>query len=483
MKGITPPRRGARGYFAAVLFSQLCALLRYTILARILGPEQLGLAATLIVTSAFFESLLDDGSDRFLIQDAEGDEAPVQGLVQGVWVTRGVFTAVALVVFAAPVAAFYKAPQLAEGIRILALWPLILGCLHMDMRRTQRRSDFRAEGLGLITGEASSLVVTVLVAYFSHSFIAPAFGLIARSLGMVLVSHLRAERPYRLGYARAAAARLARFVAPLIVNGWLLFMGSQTDRVLVAHQLGLAELGRYSTVLLLILYPAASLTRYAAAVHLPRIAATRDDPARGERASNILGGQTLLLALAMSTGFAIVAPTAIVILFGARFVQSAFIVGLIGILQTTRFMRVWPTTMALGVGRSGIVLANNLARLLSLPAAIAGLALIGGLAGVALGFILGEMVALSVAIVLVNRARGKGLLHDFDRVVLFMLASAAICGWTLSLTRPSGIGLVAMACASALLVAWIVRLESTTIGEAFETARALLRRGRSAELA
>ena len=44
--------RGARGYFAASAIAQVCALLRYVLLARLLGPEQLGLAAALILTGS-----------------------------------------------------------------------------------------------------------------------------------------------------------------------------------------------------------------------------------------------------------------------------------------------------------------------------------------------------------------------------------------------------------------------------------------------
>ncbi|MBS0489219.1 MAG: oligosaccharide flippase family protein, partial [Proteobacteria bacterium] len=63
---------------------------RYTIMARLLGPEQLGLAALLILTSSFFESVSDNGSDRFMIQDPDGDKPEVQKLVQLVFVGRGV---------------------------------------------------------------------------------------------------------------------------------------------------------------------------------------------------------------------------------------------------------------------------------------------------------------------------------------------------------------------------------------------------------
>ena len=48
--------------------------MRYVILARLLGPEQLGLAATLLLTAQFFESLSDTGANRFIVQDARGDQ-------------------------------------------------------------------------------------------------------------------------------------------------------------------------------------------------------------------------------------------------------------------------------------------------------------------------------------------------------------------------------------------------------------------------
>jgi hypothetical protein len=42
---------------------------------------------------------------------------------------------------------------------------------------------------------------------------------------------------------------------------------------------------------------------------------------------------------------------------------------LIGILQTCRFLRLWPVTIALGSARNGIVLLSNSLRLLAFPAA------------------------------------------------------------------------------------------------------------------
>jgi O-antigen/teichoic acid export membrane protein len=422
-----PRRRGARLYLGASFAAQVCALIRYTALARLLGPEQLGLAATLILTSQFFDSVTDSGSDRYLIQDRDGDAPDVQRFVQLVFVTRGVVTAGLLVAISGPLAAFYHASSLASGLIILAISPLIFGFIHLDMRRAQRHEDFRTEGIALLVGEAAALCVTLAAALMTHNYMSSVYGLIVRSACIVAVSHLCSERKYALGYAASRAASLARFALPLTLNGLLLFLGSQGDRVLIGNQLGLTALGKYSAVILLIFYPSGVVTRYLAAIHLPRVAvAGRLHERHSVTAAERLAGQTLLIGLGMCAGFAAIGPMAVSVLYGAKFVQPPVDVCLIGILQTARFVRLWPNTAALAIGRSGIVLANNVARLvglaIGLAAGVSGL----GIPGVVAGLVAGEFLALFTAILLLNRATTSSLARDLDRFAILALECAAL---------------------------------------------------------
>jgi O-antigen/teichoic acid export membrane protein len=187
---------------------------------------------------------------------------------------------------------------------------------------------------------------------------------------IALVSHLTAERPYRAGLAPRHAGRLAAFATPLMLNGLLLFLGSQGDRLLIGKQVGLTELGHFSAAMLLIFYPAAVLQRFLSAIHLPLIAA--DAPA-GDRVQTtaLLGGQATLIGILMIVGYALVAPAAVPILFGSVFTQPTGLLVLIGCLQTFRFVRLWPITAALAIGRSGLVLCSNMLRLLAFPIAFA----------------------------------------------------------------------------------------------------------------
>lgn len=474
IKPATSPRRGAKAFLAGSTVAQLCALARYALLARFLGPQELGLVAMITLTSQFFQSISDNGGDRFLIQDKDGDAPEAQKLVQAMFVGRGVLQAVCLLVFAGPIAAYFKAPDLRLALMALALAPLISGFIHLDMRRSQRHHDYRSEGRTTLAAESLSLLATGLAAYFTRDFTAILYGLTVRSIVIVVASHWMAERPYGLGLGKPHATRLAKFAWPLMINGLLLFVGSQGDRVVVANNLGITQLGHYTAVLMLVFYPASLIMRYMGSMHLPRIAAARDDRAQRDAASDTMGSQTLLLGLGMSAGFALVGPIAITILYGPKYAQAASLVAFVGIFQSARFMRQWPTTVAIGMGKSGIVLTNNIVRLAGLAAALVGVWLLHNLIGVMGGFIIGELAALAVCMALVNRAGGHGLAHGFDRFALYLFASMAILAWPLALEHHSALGIAGAVVGSALAAGWCMWRERATLTQTVAIGRRIV---------
>jgi len=458
---------------AASVVAQVCSLARYTIMARLLGPEQLGLAALLILTSSFFESISDNGSDRFLIQDRDGDEPAVQKLVQLVFVGRGIFISLGLLIAAYPTALIYDEPALASGLMILAIAPLIGGWMHLDFRRAQRAHDFRPEALGIAVAELVSTAAIIIAAYYTRDFTAILYGLIARPVVQVIVSHLTATRRYEIGYSKEYARRLALFAGPLVVNGLLLFIGSQGDRALVGHQLGVTALGHYTVVLLLVSSPTAMVTRILGATNLPVISAARTNPLSLKQAADRLAGRALLLGLGIAAGFALVGPFAIDLLYGPAFHLPTTVVALIGMLQAARFIRLWPTNVALGVGASRIVMANNIARLVAMPAAIIGYMTLGELPGVLVGFIVGEFSALIVAVALLNRQVGFSAWDGWVRVVAF--AAAFVVVYAAAAAVDSGHYALAALFAALLaaLAGGVALRERETIGEVVGLLRTL----------
>jgi O-antigen/teichoic acid export membrane protein len=248
-----------------------------------------------------------------------------------------------------------------------------------------------------------------------------------------------------------------------MANGLLLFVVSQGDRVIIGNRLSIKELGFYSAVMLLIYYPSALLGRYIHAMYIPLIAGRRDSVAGRNEGSDQLGGQTVILSIAMALGFATVAPLLIPVLFGARYQQAALLVGLIGLLQTSRFMLTWPTTVALAMGRSTTVLLCNLAHLFAFLFAFIGLWLMGGLMGIVVGFTLGEIMAIGVALLLMNHGMERPWWSGLDRMAEFVLACVCVVGWNFALGARAWPAEAAMLGLSAVCAVWLIRREFAVI--------------------
>lgn len=411
-------RRGAKSFATAIAISQACALLRYVMLARLLGPQELGWAVMIVLTGQFFDSVTDSGSDRFLIQDPSGDHPAAQSLVHFTALIRGAIIAAALLLLAGPIARFLEAPTIEPGLRLLALAPLISGFIHLDLRRVQRHHDFRIEGRATMLAEIASLAATAAVAIATHSYIAIVFGLITRASVLVIVSQSMALRRFAAWPSRELAMKLAIFGLPLMLNGLVLFFGQQGDRVVITKLLGAAEVGRYSAVTLLIFYPIMVLQRYVSSIYLPQL--TRAVPDRGRNA-DALGGVALVVASACTVGFAIVAPLVLPLLFGDRFAQLPAIVALIGVLNAARFLKLWPINMMLADGRSHWVLLTNVARLVSLPLAMLGTWLFPSLAIIVLAFVGGEFLSLALGLWLGNSALRTSRRKAAGRLAMYVL--------------------------------------------------------------
>jgi O-antigen/teichoic acid export membrane protein len=404
MATVTVPhqRKGAKLYLAASMVAPVVALVRNIAIARLLGVEMFGLAVTIILTAQFFDTITDAGIDKYIVQDADGNDPKVQGNAQLAMIVRGLISAGAMAACASPLAAFYGQPQLTGALVELALVPLLGGFLHLDIRRFQKAGNFRAEALMIIIAETLSLIAAVIAAWWLRDFRAAVYSLVVRSLMMVVVSHVMAERPYRVRFVAEQAKRLTRFGWPLLINATMLFFAGQGDRLLIGNQLGPAKLGLYSTTLLLIFYPCTVLHRYLSGIHFPAIVAARDTDGGITDAEETLKGDLLLAGVIGALGFVVVAPVVLIHVYGRDFASPALLVGLIGVLQVIRMLRGWPATVAFALGRTGNILIGNLTRLIAFPLGLAGIMLGYDLIGLTIGFIIGEFIALAITVIMLT---------------------------------------------------------------------------------
>jgi O-antigen/teichoic acid export membrane protein len=372
---------------------QLLGLIRNFAVARLLGPEDFGVAATFAATVAIVEATTDVGLDKYLVQTARGEDPALQRTIHGLMAARGLVTALAVFLLADPAAALFGAPETAAGFRWLALAPLLRGFAHTDVKRLQRGLSFRREAAVMAAAQCAALVVAVGLALLLRSWWAMLWGVLAHAAVQAAMTHRLAERSYRLGLAPAEAQGALAFGWPLTLSGVLLALAAQGDRVVVGAALGLGELGVYAAATILTTAVVGTAMQVASGAALPWLASVQSDRPAFLARHRALGAGWALIGVAIFPSLTLLGDDAVALVFGEAFRPTPALMAAVALAALLRLARAWPSGAAMALGDTRTALIGNAVKPLGLAAAWFAAAGGAGLAGVALGMALGEAAA------------------------------------------------------------------------------------------
>ena len=378
--------------WAVPVLAEGAALARSVAFAWAIGPEELGRAMMLALTVRLVEMASDLGAERLILQAGDGGTARLQAGLHGALLIRGLIGAGVLLALAPLLAALFDDGPGQGAYAALALVPMLRGLAHLDFRRGERR--FRYRPMAVVEGGATLAMAAVILpaAALFGDHRAMAAVLVAHALAFTILSHGVARRRYRLRMSRPVLLRVWRFGAPLALNALLLFFTFYADRLIVAGAYDWATLALYGVALQLALLPAQIVGRAAASLVLPRL---RDAIRRGDTEAvwpRTLGAHAAL-ALALATGFALIAPDAIALVYGPAFRPDLALATAIGIAAGFRVLRTPYSQLAVARGRTGDPARANLIRASALVPA-AGFAALGlPLAAIAARAAAGEAAA------------------------------------------------------------------------------------------
>jgi len=381
-------------------------LVRNILLARMLGPEQMGLAVMLAIVMRCLEMVSYLAADRLLVQARDGNAPLFQANAQGLEVVRGLLAGLALTALAYPAALAFGYPETAWAFAALGLVPALRGFVHLDYRRLQRRLRFgptlRVESIANLAGAAA--VWPAL--HWTGDFSALLWVSLAQAFAHVVVSHAVARRAYRLRLDSRYLRRMLRFGWPMLLNGLVMFGVFQGDRLVVALSVPPEELARYALALQLGLLPTLVLARASLSLLLPLLARVQDAriafQARYQRTSTLL----LIASFLFVTAYTLGGNLVVTALFGDAFAMSPLVLAWLGCALSIRIMRIAPGTAALARGDSRTLMQANLWRvgglLLAAWVGAAGM----GLPLIAAAAAFGELAALLAGVVLLYRRHG-----------------------------------------------------------------------------
>jgi len=388
------------------VFNQACSFVRNIILARLISPENFGIAATFAMTFSLMEMASNVSVQTLLVQapDGDGDRFESTGHLLLIW--RGIFNAILLLLLAAPLSTLFGVPQARWAFYWVAAIPLLKGFVHLDLSRFQRHMRFTPQ---VAVDTISSLLVTLLawpLAARLHDYSAMLWLLLLQAVLYTVGSRLVAERPYHWSWDRDYLRRYLSFGWPLLINGLLMYGILQGDKFVIgasrrlfAHSVyTLADLGIYSVTFAVTMAPSALFSNVASSLILPLLARWQRDPRQFTKHYRLSTQVLALSGLLIAIPFIVAGGWIMVFVFGQKYAAAGTFVGWLGAMWGVRVFRLAPTQAALALGDSRNSMIANIARTTALIGVVVAAATGRSLAAIAACAFFGEVLATAVCI-------------------------------------------------------------------------------------
>ncbi len=348
-------------------FGSVFLLLRNLIVARLMSPENYGIASTFAISMAAVETLSYLGLNQLMVIDKDGDKPHFQAAMQGFQVLRGLFSAIVLFLIAVPYARFLDVERVSWSYQVLALIPFINGFQHYDTHRLRRHLNFTPTVMVNSLPAMVSVFALWPLALFFADYRIMLFALFAHSITMVIVTHATAKRPYRLALDPALIRRAATFGWPLLLDGVLIFGAFNGERLVVLRELGVTQFAYFTMAFSLTLTPTIVLANSFQSLFLPPLSAAKDDPPTFQRLSVAAIESNLLIAVLLILGTSLIGGPLAYLLTGPKYIAILNILLPVAMIQAIRVAKNGANTVALAMEHSSTSMICNILRVASLP--------------------------------------------------------------------------------------------------------------------
>jgi O-antigen/teichoic acid export membrane protein len=404
---------------------QLTRALVAIAVARMLTPEEYGLAALALVFASLVLVFSDMAMGAALIQ-RKTLSALDRDTAFWVTLTGGVVFTILGAVLAGPIASLYGEPDAKPLLMALSATFVITALGATQQSLMLRDMDFRRVEMLPMLGAVAGGIAGVTLAVLGTGAWAIISQQLATTLATTLLVWVRSQWRPRFAFSMQSVRHLGSFSAYMLGHRMLFYLQMNADRFLIGRFLGTAALGTYAVSYNTIVQPAARLGGPLQRVFSPAFSRIQDEPERisatWARVSRILSAITVP-ALA---GLIIVAPDFVPVVLGEHWTSAVPVVqvlAIVGIVQALQTLHV-DILMARGRGRTilrfSIVLCGA-----HMIAFVAGLN--WGVEGVAVAYALSTTLVETRLTVLSARALGVSPLVFLRAIFGAFQAAVGMC--------------------------------------------------------
>jgi O-antigen/teichoic acid export membrane protein len=310
--------KGAAWMVLFKLVERSIGLVSTLILARLLMPTDFGIVAMAMSFIFMAELLTAFGFDIALIQNQQASRAHYDTAWTGN-LLLGLAICVLMVALAAPIAEFYRKPEVFWVVMAVSLGPLIGGFENIGVVTFRKELNFRREFWYQLSRKAIGFLVVIPLAFILRSYWALVAGILVSRLASTVISYLM--HPFRPRFSLEKLRELFGFSRWLLFNNMVTFFKERSSDFFIGRLLGPAPLGIYNLSYELANLPSTELSAPINRALLPGFAklATPEEVAAAYR--NALG-MLALVALPAAFGIFAVAPYLVPVVLGTKWLEA-----------------------------------------------------------------------------------------------------------------------------------------------------------------
>ena len=306
------------------------------VLARLLEPDEWGLAAMVLVFAALILIFSDLAFGAALVQRrslSEADRSTVFWLTVG----GGLLFTLAGIALAGPAAALYGEPDVEPLLAALSLSFIATALGTTQKALMTREMDFKRLELRMIAATVVGAAVAISLAAAGFG----AWAIIVQQIAVALVSTalLWASYPWRprFLFSLGSVRSLGSFSANVLGTQILFYLSRNADNFLIGRYLGAAQLGAYALAYNLVLVPFSRIASPIQEVLFPAFSRLQDDPRKVGSAWLRVNRLVGAIALPALVGLIVVAPDFVTVVLGEKWRDAIPVIQILawaGLLQS-----------------------------------------------------------------------------------------------------------------------------------------------------
>jgi O-antigen/teichoic acid export membrane protein len=376
--------------------------LRNIILSRCLVAEEFGTAVAISVVLSLGELISDVALDRFvMINNSQAALATAHTLTA----LRALIVGTVSIIAAPALASLFGVPGAWLSFAIACGFSSIRGFSNLSIRLIQREYRYGRATIATVASTTLALIAIfpAISVFHDHRAIVASY-FVEFGVSLVL-SHVLAPFPYRMGLQRQIAREALAFGLPLTINGAGLAVIYQLDRTLVGYWFGVKELAYYAVILSVSVVPTNLVLGIFTNIGMSYLLGNGQSATTNAARYKFLIGFYAILAAGYTLGLALLLETVTPLIFGPAYSVDRPIHAFLVLIAYLRLQKGGaPTTLLLTSGRTKSLAAANFSAVIGLACAWALIAYSPGLLYLLIGVAFGEIVSFILMFYLAERS-------------------------------------------------------------------------------